>query len=80
MVVACSDSRVDPATILGLQPGDAFIVRNVANLVPAWEQVLRLVSSYMRQMEAYIVILTNLVPALGVFDHSTCCLFARLKD
>lgn len=38
MVVACSDSRVDPATILGLQPGDAFIVRNVANLVPAWEQ------------------------------------------
>ncbi|KAM0919640.1 hypothetical protein ACQ4PT_008056 [Festuca glaucescens] len=37
MVVACADSRVCPTSILGLQPGDAFTVRNIANLVPPYE-------------------------------------------
>lgn len=37
MVVACSDSRVDPATIFDTPPGAMFVVRNVANLVPPFE-------------------------------------------
>lgn len=37
MVVSCCDSRVDPETIFSAMPGELFIVRNVANLVPPFE-------------------------------------------
>ncbi|CAA6659515.1 unnamed protein product [Spirodela intermedia] len=37
MVIACADSRVCPSTVLGFQPGEAFTVRNVANIVPPFE-------------------------------------------
>jgi carbonic anhydrase len=37
-VVACSDSRVDPAIVLQTEPGDIFSVRNVAALVPPYEE------------------------------------------
>lgn len=37
MIIACSDSRVDPAVILQCDPGELFTVRNVANLVPPFE-------------------------------------------
>lgn len=37
MVVACCDSRVDPALILQCDPGDLFVVRNVANIIPPYE-------------------------------------------
>ncbi|NQU59986.1 MAG: carbonic anhydrase [Rhodospirillales bacterium] len=37
-VVACSDSRVDPAIVLQTEPGDIFSIRNVAALVPPYEE------------------------------------------
>lgn len=36
LVIACSDSRVDPAMVFGAAPGELFIIRNVANLVPPY--------------------------------------------
>lgn len=37
MVVACCDSRAAPETIFDCGPGELFVVRNVANMVPPYE-------------------------------------------
>ena len=39
MIIACSDSRVDPAQIFDVDPGEMFVVRNVAALVPPFEPI-----------------------------------------
>ncbi|XP_044485301.1 carbonic anhydrase 2-like [Mangifera indica] len=39
LVFACSDSRVSPSHVLDFQPGEAFMVRNIANLVPPFDQL-----------------------------------------
>ena len=37
LVIACSDSRVEPSQIFDTNPGEIFVVRNVAALVPPFE-------------------------------------------
>jgi len=69
MVIACSDSRVDPATIFDASPGEMFVVRNVANLVPPFEAdggrhgVSAAVEFAVTQLE---------VPEIVVMGHGQC--------
>ena len=37
MILACSDSRVDPQTIFGAVPGEMFVLRNVAAIAPPYQ-------------------------------------------
>lgn len=69
MVIACSDSRVDPAQIFDTWPGEIFVVRNVANLVPPFEEgggrhgVSAALEFAVTQLE---------VPEIVVMGHGAC--------
>ncbi|HEX4693743.1 carbonic anhydrase [Sphingomonas sp.] len=69
MVIACSDSRVDPAQIFDTVPGEIFTVRNIANLVPPFELgggrhgVSAALEFAVNQLE---------VPEIVVLGHGSC--------
>lgn len=69
MIVSCCDSRVDPETIFSAMPGELFVMRNVANLVPPYETGGRFhgVSAALE-----FAILNLRVKHLVVMGHSGC--------
>jgi len=69
MVIACCDSRVDPAAIFNAAPGQLFIVRNVANLVPPFEPL----GDYHGTSAALEFAVTGLeVETILVMGHARC--------
>ena len=69
MIIACSDSRVNPSIITKADPGELFIVRNVANVVPPYE----LASSYHCTSAAIEFAVRDLnVKDIIVLGHSHC--------
>lgn len=69
MVVSCCDSRVDPETIFSAMPGELFVMRNVANLVPPYERT----GKYHGVSAALEFAALNLrVKHIVVMGHSAC--------
>lgn len=70
MVIACSDSRVDPQLIFSAAPGEIFVVRNVANLVPPYGPS----ADYHHGTSAALefAVRTLKVEDLVVVGHSSC--------
>lgn len=69
MIVSCCDSRVDPETIFSAMPGELFVMRNVANLVPPYETG----GQYHGVSAALEFAILNLrVKHLVVMGHSGC--------
>lgn len=69
MVIGCADSRVDPATIFSAKPGELFVVRNIAALVPPFEEA----GTYHGTSAAVEFAVTSLkVEQIVVLGHGMC--------
>lgn len=69
MVIGCADSRVDPATIFAAKPGELFVVRNIAALVPPYEEL----GTYHSTSAAIEFAVTSLgVERIVVLGHGLC--------
>ena len=69
LIIACSDSRSDPATIFNGRPGEFFIVRNIAAVVPPYEAPAGYYST--RAAIAFAVLGLN-VRNIVVMGHARC--------
>lgn len=69
MVIACSDSRVDPTRVFDTAPGQMFVVRNIANLVPPMAAIHGQ-SSVAAALEYAVEVLR--VHYIVVFGHARC--------
>ncbi len=69
MVIACSDSRVDPSRVFDTEPGEMFVMRNIANLVPPI-RAIEGQSSVAAGLEYAILVLK--VHYIVVFGHARC--------
>lgn len=70
LIIACSDSRVDPALMASANPGDLFVVRNVANLVPPFESARAGLHGVSAAIEFAVVSLK--VENIVILGHRQC--------
>lgn len=76
LIIACSDSRVDPSIVMNAKPGDIFVIRNVANLVPPCETSESGIHGVSAALEFAVQILQ--VNHIVVLGHSSCAGIAAL--
>lgn len=76
LVFACSDSRVSPSYILNFQPGEAFMARNIANLVPKFNQLKHSGTGAIIEYAITALEVENIL----VIGHSKCGGIQRLME
>lgn len=69
LFISCSDSRIDPNLITGSKPGELFIIRNIANIVPPYRDTSEFVAT--TSAIEYAVIMLG-VENIIVCGHSNC--------
>ncbi len=67
MIISCADSRVVPELITSSLPGDIFVVRNIANMVPPYDSEFGSVPSAVDYAVEHLR-----VSKLVVLGHSQC--------
>jgi carbonic anhydrase len=67
LFIGCSDSRVSPSRLLGADPGDLFMLRNIANIVPPYEQSDTGVTAVLEYAVRHLQ-----VPHIIVCGHTDC--------
>lgn len=77
MIIACCDSRVDVSAIFDAEPGEIFIMRNVANLVPPFEPEGKFHGT--SAAVEYAATVLN-VPNVIVLGHSHCGGMAAYRE
>ena len=70
LMISCCDSRVDPAILTNSDPGDIFVVRNIANLVPPFEPKWDSKHGTSAALEFAVNVLN--VENIIVLGHSNC--------
>jgi len=68
MLIGCSDSRADPSDIFNAYPGEMFVLRNVANIVPPSDAVE--FDGVAAAIEYAVTVIK--VEALVVMGHESC--------
>jgi len=72
-VISCCDSRVDPALILDAKPGDLFVIRNVANIVPSFENLKENLNRFHSTAAGLeLAVKKHQVESIVVLGHSKC--------
>ncbi len=69
LFICCSDSRVVPTLITNTNPGELFIVRNIANIVPPYNLKSQFVGT--ASLIEYAVMVLD-VDTIVVCGHSNC--------
>lgn len=69
LFITCSDSRVDPTLLTDSRPGELFIVRNIANIVPPYRRTEEYVST---TAAIEYALLALRVSSIVVCGHSNC--------